>query len=398
MEEDKRIENWLKSQFQPDFNEVVPESFLKDINQRLDAIEKGRKRKIGGWIWSSVFLFSGFIAVAAWLGLQKFAFDNALLTKQISISKKQKVNVPSTLKTHEKKSKSAVFKEIENPIKAVNEINRFSTNNHSIQSNIKIDVENTHLVDSIQDKVVSIDNVKADLFVEKENKVIERSDSLPNKNSLDSLKYQSKKIDQAKKWSWEAGFSFGVSGIISSFEVPANVAQSNYSAIEYRKAREQQERSTTSWDISFRLKMCFKSWTCQSGLDYFQWGEQVKYNFSSISGINRYSYLSVPINIGYDFRKGKFGINPYVGASPSFCFQRKGQYLMADMEHVAQEQAKQVIGTLTIGTEIAYYSDAGLKVFLIPIWRKSLGRVVDSSPIYNKYQSFGMQMGIAIHF
>ena len=402
MEEDKRIDDWLQSQFQPDFNEAIPATYLRDINQRLDAMEKGRQRKLGGWIWFSVFLFSGFIAVAAWFGIQKNEIKNQPLAKQHTIAKKQETKSESNL--DEKQTKHESF--LTNKAKVGKHTTSFNllekpSQNKITETKEAISLVESDLVKSVQSPNEESSVASASPAIQEENKVLAQVDTLTNKNVLDSLKNQTKDNKKANKFNWEAGFSFGVSGIISSFQVPDfgnTTSVSTYSASEYRKARKEQERSTTSWDLSFRLKMSYQKWTFQSGLDYFQWGEQVRYSFNSISGINRYSYLNVPLNFGYNFRKGKFGVNPYAGASLGFCFQRNGQYLMADLEHVAQERAKQVVGTLTIGTELAYYSDAGVKVFIIPIWRKSIGTVVDSSPIFNKYQSLGMQMGIAFRF
>lgn len=402
MEEDKRIDDWLQSQFQPDFNEAIPATFLRDINQRLDAMEKGRQRKLGGWIWFSVFLFSGFIAVAAWFGIQKNEIKNQPLAKQHTIAKKQETISESNLNEKQTKPESVLTYKA----KVGKYTSSFNLLEKPCEQKItdtkeEISLVESDLVNSVQSPNEESSVTSASPAIQEENKVLAQVDTLTHKNVLDSLKNQTKDKKKVNKLNWEAGFSFGVSGIISSFQVPDfgnTTSVSTYSASEYRQARKEQERSTSSWDISFRLKMSYNNWTFQSGLDYFQWGEQVKYSYSSISGINRYSYLSLPLNIGYDFRKGKFGVNPYAGASMGFCIQRNGQYLMTDLEHVAEEQAKQVIGTLSIGTELAYYSAAGVKVFILPVWRKSIGSVVESNPIFNKYQSFGMQMGIAFRF
>ena len=401
-EEDKILENWMRNLDEPNFNEAIPEAFLTDINQRLDAMEKGRKRKLGGWIWFSVFFFSAFIAVAAWVGLNKNVNPIQVVNEGNNTVAKGKEKPEET--HSEIKNQTLAFEQTkhENPKEIV-------TSSYKIKPASKENVANIHsnqlAVLEKSEENVEISNAPSENIFVNESIIAQNQalDSLNKAPKLDSVTVKENKEQPTKKKktiSWEAGFSFGVSGIISSFEVPgiSTLSSLTYSQEAYRQAREQQERSTTSWDISLRMKMLVNHFTFQSGLDFFQWGEQVKYSFNSISGINRYSYLNFPLNVGYDFRMKKFGFNPFIGTSVGYCFQRNGQYLMPDLEHVSEEKAKQFIGTFTLGTELAYYSESGIKVYVMPIWRKSIGKVVDSGSIFNKYQSLGMQMGVSFRF
>jgi hypothetical protein len=195
----------------------------------------------------------------------------------------------------------------------------------------------------------------------------------------------------------ELGIFMGISGINSSFKIPSNVSSSitTLALDEYRQRREREEVATTSWDLALRYKLIINNFSFQSGLDYFQWGEQIRYEYNSISGINRYSYLNIPLNLGYNFQFNKFGMNPFAGASVGFGFKREGRYLQPDLQIVSQVQAQKIIGNYQIGTEFSYLSESNFKFSVIPIFRSSLNQVVKSDVIQNKYVSFGLQIGFS---
>ncbi len=119
-----------------------------------------------------------------------------------------------------------------------------------------------------------------------------------------------------KRIQHQLGLQFGLSGIFSSFEVPTS--NPLYTATElkqFRDTREIGERQTSSWDFNLRYGLSIGNWQLQTGLHYFEWGEQLQYEVISVSGTNRYRYLNVPVLLGYTFNLGKVQLLPFAGGS-----------------------------------------------------------------------------------
>jgi hypothetical protein len=165
----------------------------------------------------------------------------------------------------------------------------------------------------------------------------------------------------------------------------------------YRETRRQQERMTSSWDLAMRIQLIQRKMTFQSGIEYFEWGEQLVYDYNSISGINRYSYLNVPFNVGYLFEKEKFGINPFVGVSFGYGIRRDGIYLNPDLISTSIVKSERFTSTFQTGAQFTYCLEQ-FTVSIIPVYRMSLGPVVNQGILRNSYKSVGLQMGLSYRF
>lgn len=146
------------------------------------------------------------------------------------------------------------------------------------------------------------------------------------------------------------------------------------------------------------MKWVTNGFSVQTGLDYFQWGEQIKYSYNSISGINRYSYLNIPINLGYAKTWNKFGLNPFAGVMFGYGFNRSGNYLQPDLISISPAESKKYLANYQIGCEFYFLSDSQFKFSLIPLYRASLKEVVHTAIIKNRYKSLGLQLGISFNF
>ena len=416
MKHDEEIDKLFREASSVNFSEEIPEEFLVDINQRLDTLSQNRKKRpllmwwFAGCILLASFAFAGYKTIT--LRSSKLAENN--VTKMKS---KHKVQNQTGLKsTSTKKSSKITMKEStilepqnslkinKNSTKSIVSQNSFTQhldtkstseipNRNTIElvipekieesiATIKMESENNANIDSVLTK---IDVVKSDSTNKQEIEVV----------AIDPEMKTEKK--SKKSVQMELGIFLGVSGINSSFEIPSNVSSSltTLALDEYRQRRELEEVATTSWDLALRYKLLLNNFSFQSGLDYFQWGEQIRYEYNSISGINRYSYLNIPLNLGYNFQFNKFGINPFAGASIGFGFKRDGRYLQPDLQTVSQVKAQKIIGNYQIGSEFSYLSESNFKFSVIPIFRSSLNQVVKSDVIQNKYVSFGLQIGFS---
>ena len=421
MKQDNEIDQVFRDASSANLNEEIPSVFLTDLNARLDALEKKRKKPIAFWWLVGVFSLSLF----SWGATLLFNSTN----ENPNLTKKEKNTLVKAVKT--KKATNSAIIEIQNKVTntttysiqnqnlAVEEKNKFnaskSYNTESTQgdletksntiseliakdaSNIKVIIES-----KIEDSKSSSDEEIKKFESVIENEVVQVVDSAKTIDSV-LINQPVEKVELAKEKKKpsiqkEIGFFTGVSGIISSFDIPsANIAIVT-TIPEWRETREREEVSTTSWDFSLRMKWIINGISVQTGLDYFQWGEQIKYSYNSISGINRYSYLNVPINIGCAKTWNKFGINPFAGVMLGYGINRNGKYLQPDLNSIAVAESKQYLANYQLGCEFYFLSESQFKFSLIPIYRASIKEVVYTDVIRNRYKSIGLQIGISFNF
>ncbi len=423
MKQDNEIDQFFLDASKVNLNEEIPSFFLSDLNSRLDALEKKRRKPVAFWWIVSVFSLSLFTWGATLLF--NSTNENPNLTKKAYV-----VKVKST---ETNKAANSATKESQNKIASSNV---YSTKNQKINNEVKNEVitEKSKKTESTQSTIetksntnsklkvndVSIDQGKIKSKIEDskstavneiknvdstvKNEVIQIVDSAKTIDSVLTNQTVEKVelVKEKKKPSIqkEIGLFFGVSGITSSFSIPKELENSviTTTLTEYRETRDREEISTSSWDFSLRMKWITNGISVQTGLDYFQWGEQIKYSYNSISGINRYSYLNVPINIGYAKTWGKFGINPFAGVMLGYGFNRSGNYLQPDLNSIAQAESKQYLANYQLGCEFFFLSESQFKFSLIPLYRATIKEVVYTDVIRNRYKSIGLQIGISYDF
>jgi len=421
MKQDNEIDQVFRDASSANLNEEIPSVFLTDLNARLDALEKKRKKPIAFWWLVSVFSLSLFTWGATLLF--NSTNDNPKLTKKendtLVKSVKTKEETNSTIIEIQNKIANPTTYSIENQNLAIEEKNKFiaskyyntestqgdlETKSNTISELIAKDASNIKVIieSKIEDSKSSSDEEIKKFESVIENEVVQVVDSAKTVDSV-LTNQPVEKIELAKEKKKpsiqkEIGFFTGVSGIISSFDIPsANIAIVT-TIPEWRETREREEISTTSWDFSLRMKWIINGISVQTGLDYFQWGEQIKYSYNSISGINRYSYLNVPINIGYAKTWNKFGINPFAGVMLGYGINRTGEYLQPDLNSIEVAESKQYLANYQLGCEFFFLSESQFKFSLIPLYRASIKEVVYSDIIRNRYKSIGLQIGISFNF
>jgi hypothetical protein len=203
------------------------------------------------------------------------------------------------------------------------------------------------------------------------------------------------------KWSHSIGFFTGMSGVLSSFRTDDPyfmLAVGTPNVLKYREIRSTQERATSSIDLSLRYRMVKEHLVLQTGLDFFEWGEQIQYDYSfNYDGVNRYSYLSLPVYLGYRQAFHAFEWSANIGCSLGHVLQQKGRYIQPDLVSLALENARTWTATGMAQVEFIYIFDR-YRFTLAPTYRMSLGNVVNSTFTKNRYFSFGLQMGMAYQF
>jgi hypothetical protein len=404
--------------------EEIPLDFLVDIEQRLDQLEKKKKRRILVWLFTGIVLASG---MSFGLLREKGSSSNFVKSTQGKVSKKTIQAKAITRVDSIKENKSSQMKSVHksaaelsglpsNMIKSSRSTvkERLIASTRVNQSDLTPSMIPTESIASVQTKITVSDSGQNSPELISNVKT-----EMPLSN--DSLKEEAPKQNEIKhtevnppanipeivmnidlpKWSHSIGFFTGMSGVLSSFRTDDPyfmLAVGTPNVLKYREIRSTQERTTSSIDLSLRYRMVKEHLVLQTGLDFFEWGEQIQYDYSfNYDGVNRYSYLSLPVYLGYRQAFHAFEWSANIGCSLGHVLQQKGRYIQPDLVSLALENARTWTATGMAQVEFIYIFDR-YRFTLAPTYRMSLGNVVNSTFTKNRYFSFGLQMGMAYQF
>jgi len=436
MKQDNELDQQFRDASNRSIDEEIPSAFLLDLNSRLDALEPKRKKTFAIWWWSmGVFFF----ALFTW-GIMEI-FNTSTKGVTIATRSPKSIDVPKSLKNKKaisankkfgnltvvEKSNQLILKQDKKPL--LLDENKVNLPIKSIDSKLNLKLQTSKIqkieIEALETSLFSLNskskenqrtaldstsgtNVKQISTIEPLAKIsipIQGVDSASVltafKDSINAVeKIEKIEIEKQKKKikiQKEVGFFSGVSGILSSFEIPTEIENtvSLASVSQYREKREREEVSTTSWDLALRMKWIINGFTVQTGLDYFQWGEHIRYNYNSINGINRYSYLNIPLNLGYLKKWEKFGINPSAGLLMGYGFNRKGNYLQTDLISIVEVESAKYVANYQIACDLYFLSESKFKFSITPVFRSSFKEVVYTDLIRNRYKSIGLQLGIS---
>jgi hypothetical protein len=371
-------------------------AFIQDLEARLDALEKKRRKPLFFWWFFSALgavLFSGsyflFFSNHAANQRQQHA-ENKNITSARAMTKKQ-MDTTSTsslsLSSSSSSSSSSTFLSSSTNLIAAHPTTSSTLLSSSVSSSNaapspdKTRVqEETYIINPI---LLSDDHEKdCVLIVDQPTPVLPKAVA-PTK----------------KRIQHQIGLQFGVSGIFSSFDLPASHPLLTDDQLKlFRETRELGERNTSSWDFNLRYGMTFNNWQLQTGLHYFEWGEQLQYDVISVEGTNRYRYLSVPLLLGYSFDFGKIQIVPFTGLAYGKCLTANGNYIEPQVNGVTLVTAKNFAGTFIGQLELQYVLNSKLVFTCTPVYRRALGPLIDQQLIVNSYQSLGLQTGFLYRF
>lgn len=420
------INDLLKKEYIPDFNEQIPDHFLQDINARLDNLEKKKKRRAFLiWFFSFALIAGGITTGYLIQGRQIEKKSSEINEEKDSYKEEEEVSktISSDKNSFENKGK-------ENPLKNDRLIAKTSklaqlkspqkVNSYSTFEAEKLSINTGMEIYMMQEKTLT----EKEMITNQSNLSFQNPDlteKLDSSSDLDTLRVEDKKLkktndsvvalkdskinlvsdknENVKSKRFSIGIFTGVSGIFSTINFnegyPVLGIVTDFKT--YRETRRQQERMTTSWDLALRVQMTQGKITFQSGIEFFEWGEQLAYDYNSISGINRYSYLNLPLNVGYLVEKEKFGINPFAGFSFGFAIRREGIYLNPDLISTSIVQSERFMSTWQAGVQLSYALEQ-FTVSVIPVYRMSLGPVINQGIVRNSYKSVGLQMGLSYRF
>jgi hypothetical protein len=367
----------LFSGLQDSIQESPSPAFLQDLEARLDALEKKRRKPLfAWWIFSAlgaVMIVGTYFILVPSRAKTKVPNKLASVARTTSLSTSKSTSIASLSKsnaTSKKSSSSTSF--------------ATSASTTLTSPTTKVGAPSTEII-AVEQETYVINPILLD-----DDHPIDSAVSvyLPLPVLQNELPAAKKRVQH------QVGLQFGVSGIFSSFEVPTS--NPLYTATElkqFRTEREIGERQTSSWDFNLRYGLSFDRWQLQTGLQYFEWGEQLQYEVISVSGTNRYRYVNVPVLLGYTFNLGKVQLVPFAGAALGKGFSTEGTYIQPQINGVALANAKQIAGTLIGQVELQYQLTPQLLVTCTPVYRRTLGALVDNGLVVNRYQSLGLLTG-----
>jgi hypothetical protein len=422
--------------------EDVPLDFLVDIEQRLDQLEKKKKRRLFLWFFMGIILASGLsfgllrenetTKSTVHIAQQNASIPSIKATELVSIKgnrTKERTNVQSVTVLEQPR----VTRTIPSGTPATTTSNRMARKNQVDVIPRTIPKENTATVPR---KIATTNAPQANkgIITSQQKEVPPVSETVastptrmdegsspisvpatpipeiaPKINDVQGISNSTKSNPaypapgslpiEKEKWVQTFGFFTGVSGIISSLEL---VESTGFNANpwpdlkKYAEIRNAQERSTSSIDLSLRTSWMKNHFLIQTGVDYFEWGEQLKYDYNIVyDGVNRYSYVSIPLYLGYRHSWNNLELSASVGSSIGGAIKREGHYIQENLTAITVEQASDWTTTGYFQLELSYVKD-NYRFSLAPTYRRSLTSVIFSGYTRNIYQSIGLQMGISV--
>lgn len=377
--------------------EAPTAAFLQDVEARLDALAQKRRKPLAiWWIWSAFGAVLIFGSVLFWQGTQDETVHSS--TRQVARKTQRVSEVNNT--------SSPTSPYSQPPISSPKNPSVFSLSPSEVAS-----ITNTYSI-SASDLNFSAPSIMVTspttIQTEKQDR-IETNTSIIDTIGISNMQQQPvkesisthpKESAKPTKKTQSLGLQFGVSGIFSSFEVNdvMNAFPVPYSAKQLREWRELGERQTSSWDFNLRYQLFFGQWGLQTGLSYLEWGEQYTYKVISVEGTNRYQYVQIPLGLSYQIPLRKVLLQPSVGIGLGYGVRRDGAYILPYNNGVAVVESKKWAANAYAQFELVYQVNAQLQFSLAPMFRYSLGRIVNDEIIMNRYQSLGLLTGFSFAF
>lgn len=353
-------------------------AYLQDVEARLDALgQKHRKPFAIWWIWS---------AFGAILSIGILAYWPSEASTSMA-SKPQKME-RKTSSLNSSKPNSFKSLNISNPTSPLNISSLSTPFNISLLPAVGASVTDFYSIEapSLQISVQSDTSASSTIEKTDHQEVLETSAPITPPNPL-------------KKYTHLVGLQFGVSGIFSSFEVgEVFVGAEPYTQNELREWRELGERQTSSWDFNLRYQVHFGKWGLQTGLNYLEWGEQYSYKVISVEGTNRYQYVQIPLGLSYQVALGKVMLQPALGLGLGYGVRRDGAYILPNNNGVAVVESKKFATNAYAQLEWVYKVNTQLQFSVAPIFRYSIGQIIEDKQIINRYQSVGLLTGFSFTF
>lgn len=117
----------------------------------------------------------------------------------------------------------------------------------------------------------------------------------------------------------------------------------------------------------------------------------------SANGINRWYLVSLPIEIAYQLKPGRFGVGVNAGIAPGMIVRSEGKYLLKDesgISEISRETRGDFMLHLSGGLEFSYLLGDRCRLMLRPQARYFLTPVEEDNGASKNYRTFGVSAGL----
>jgi hypothetical protein len=393
-------------------------AYLQDLEARLDALAQKRRKPFGIlWFWSALGAILSIGILAYW---QREASSSLASKPQKMEQKTQRFSDANNAKVatfhlNSSKLNSSISLNTSILTSSPSHLNISSLNTPPIFSHLPSEVapvtdfhsiESSSLHNSVPSDILAIQTIAKTENQEILETITTTIDT--NNGAKTNLAQTSTSIVSApitppkplKKYTHLVGLQFGVSGIFSSFEVPSTLTTvpEPLTPKEFREWRELGERQTSSWDFNLRYQLFFGKWGLQTGLNYLEWGEQYTYEVISVEGTNRYQYVQIPLGLTCQIPMRQVLFQPAIGLAMGYGINRDGAYILPGNNGVAVVESKKWAANAYAQLEFVYQANKQMQFSITPVFRYSLGNIIEHVDIKNRYQSVGLLTGFSFSF
>lgn len=431
---------------QKDFD--IPESFLRDITNRLDELDQRRKNKRRFFFW--FFCCTGILSFLLVYSLTSHTGEKTKIAveepvskksqeeKRISVTRKQKNSEPIvTINSDDNKifsfdasaekkknvqgeervyyidfNKDTVGCPIaENRNFSLQEINSQEKQKGTIHKAGNRIVENEH--------IDVHDHSKTDVIADSISSQAEINNNNVEKEVNDANRLLAEKEEHSKKWLKEIQLYGGIG---------TNLFQDKSNHSEYLSVLKSYESKIIIPVLGINGLFSYKKIVFGTGIGYNQNGEHYKMNVKTLiikdsittsvvndtvytytfqysdtvlklsSFKNRYSQLSIPLYAGYRFHAGKFEIIPKLGIQFDIGISSKyGNYPKDTSAYIAEFKPNRFSASYLIQLELRR-NIKNWHVFMTPYFRSSITPNISEAILRRNYSSYGIQLGIGYRF
>ncbi len=218
---------------------------------------------------------------------------------------------------------------------------------------------------------------------------------------------------------------------------------------DFKNYRIENEKLTSNLSYGIKFNYQYKNWVISTGLDYTTIGEELNYNLYEtvvdpdggyydvdtiwaffynqddnvvpmiigydrtwvdeykdekfqINNTNLYSYIEIPVQLGYKFNFQKFSVCPTIGTSFGFLYSAVGRLPLPNSNDFVDLEKKTKyletsITSFNLGMELEYSITPNYGIYLKPFYKRGMSSIYVNYPLSAVYSSVGIKFGINIY-